>query len=43
MLCLSFYKWRCIDAGEQMLLALFLGNPSRDRLLGRFEDFLFAP
>jgi len=43
MLCLSFYEWRCIDAGEQMILAPFLGNISRDRAPGRFSDFLFAP
>ena len=30
MLCLSFYEWRCIDAGEQMILAPFLGKTSRD-------------
>jgi len=43
MLCLSFYEWRCIDAGEQMILAPFLGKTSRDRAPGRFADFLFAP
>jgi len=43
MLCLSFYEWRCIDAGEQTLLAPFLGKTSRDRAPGRFADFLFAP
>jgi len=43
MLCLSFYEWRCIDAGEQMILAPFLGITSRDRAPGRFADFLFDP
>jgi len=43
MLCLSFYEWRCIDAGEQMILAPVLGKTSRDRAPGRFADFLFAP
>jgi len=43
MLCLSFYEWRCIDAGEQMLLAPCLGKTSRDRAPGRFADLLFAP
>jgi len=43
MLCLSFYEWRCIDAGEQMLLAPFLGKASRDRAPERLEDFMFAP
>jgi len=43
MLCLSFYEWRCIDAGEQMILAPFLEKTSRDRAPGRFADFLFAP
>jgi len=43
MLCLSFYEWRCIDAGEHMILAPFLEKTSRDRAPGRFADFLFAP
>jgi len=43
MLCLSFYEWRCIDAGKQMILAPFLGRTSRDSAPGRFADFLFAP
>jgi len=43
MLCLSFYEWRCIDAGEQMILAPFLGKTSRDRAPGRLADFLLAP
>jgi len=43
MLCLSFYEWRCIDAGEQMILSPFLGKTSRDRAPGRFADFLFDP
>jgi len=43
MLCLSFYEWRCIDAGEQMILAPCLEKTSRDRAPGRFADFLFAP
>jgi len=43
MLCLSFYEWRCIDAGEQMILVPFLGKTCRDRAPGRFADFLFAP
>jgi len=28
MLCLSFYKWRCIYPGEQMILAPFLEKPA---------------
>jgi len=43
MLCLSFHEWRRIDAGEQMILAPFLGRTSRDRAPGRFPDFLFVP
>jgi len=43
MLCLSFYDWRFIDAGEKMISALFLGKTVRDRAPGRFADFLFAP
>jgi len=43
MLCLSFYEWRCIYAGEQMILAPFLGKTSRDRAPGRFADILFDP
>jgi len=43
MLCLSFYECRCIDAGEQIILAPFLGRTSRDRAPGRFADFLFDP
>jgi len=43
MLCLSFYEWRCIYSGEQMLLAPFLGKSSLDRAPGRFADYLFVP
>jgi len=43
MLCLSFYEWRCIDAGEQIILAPFLGKTNRNRAPWRFADFLFAP
>jgi len=43
MLCLSFFEWRCIYAGEQMILAPFMGKTSRDRAPGRFADFLFDP
>jgi len=31
MLRFSFYEWRCIDAGEQIILAPFLGKTRRDR------------
>jgi len=30
MLCLSFYEWRCIYPGEQMILAPFLEKTSLD-------------
>jgi len=43
MLCLSYYEWRCIDAGKQIILTPFLGKTSRDRAPVRFADFLFAP
>jgi len=34
MLCLSFYEWRCIYPGEQMVLAPFLEKSSPDRAPG---------
>jgi len=43
MLCLSFYEWRCIHPGEQMMLAPFLDQSSPDRAPGRFADYLFLP
>jgi len=43
MLCLSFYEWRCIYPGEQMILAPFLEKTSLDRAPGRFSDYLFVP
>jgi len=43
MLCLSFYEWRCIYPGEQMILAPFLEKTSLDRAPGRFADYLFVP
>jgi len=43
MLCLSFYEWRCIYRGEQMILALFLEKTGFDRAPGRFADNLFVP
>jgi len=43
MLCLSFYEWRCIYPGEQMILAHFLEKSSPDRAPGRFADYLFVP
>jgi len=43
MLCLSFYEWRCIYPGEQMILATFLEKSSLDRAPGRFADYLFVP
>jgi len=43
MLCLSFFEWRCIYPGEQMLLAPFLEKTSLDRAPGRFADYLFVP
>jgi len=43
MLCLSFYEWRCIYPGEQMVLATFLEKNSLDRAPGRFADYLFVP
>jgi len=42
MLCLSFYEWRCIYPGEQMILALFLEKRSPDRAPGRLADYLCA-
>jgi len=42
MLCLSFYPWRCIYPGKQMILAPFLEKNSLDRAPGRFADNLFA-
>jgi len=42
MLCLSFYGWRGIYPGEQMILAPFLEKNSFDRAAGRFADYLFA-
>jgi len=42
MLCLSFYEWRGIYPGEQMILAPFLEKNSFDRAAGRFADYLFA-
>jgi len=42
MLCLSFYQWRCIYPGEQIILAPFLEKTSLDRAPGRFADNLFA-
>jgi len=43
MQCISFYEWRCIDAGEHMISAPFLGETGRDRAPGRCADFLCAP
>ena len=43
MLCLSFYEWRCIYPGEQMILAPFLEKTSLDRAPGRFADYLLVP
>ena len=43
MLCLSFYEWRCIYAGEQMILAPRLEKSRPDRASGRFADYLFVP
>jgi len=43
MLRLSFYEWRCIYPGEQMILAPFLEKNSLDRAPGRFADSLFVP
>jgi len=43
MLCLSFYEWRCIYPGEQMILASILEKSSPDRAPGRFADYLFVP
>jgi len=43
MLCLSFYEWRCIYPGEQIIFAPFLKKPSLDRARGRFADNLFVP
>jgi len=42
MLCLSFYEWRCIYPGEQMILAPFLEKNSLDRAPRRFADNLFV-
>jgi len=42
MLCLSFYEWRGIYPGEQMILAPFLEKSSFDRAAVRFADDLFA-
>jgi len=42
MLCLSFYEWRCIYPGEQMILAPFLEKTSLDRTPERFADYLFV-
>jgi len=42
MVCLSFYEWRCIYPGEQMILARFVENPSLDRAPGRFAGNLFV-
>jgi len=42
MLCHSFYQWRGIYPGEQMILAPFLEENSFDRAAGRFADYLFA-
>jgi len=42
MLLLSFYEWRCIYPGEQMVLAPFLEKTSLDRAPGRFADNLFV-
>jgi len=42
MLCLSFYEWRCIYLGEQMILAPFLEKRSPDRVPGRFADYLLV-
>jgi len=42
MLCLSFYEWRGIYAGEQIILAPFLEKSSFDRAAMRFADCLFA-
>jgi len=43
MLCLSFYEWRCIYPGEQMILAPFLEKNGPDRAPGRFADYIFVP
>jgi len=43
MLCLSFYEWRCIYPGEQMVFAPFLEKSSLDRAPGRFADYPFVP
>jgi len=43
MLCVSFYEWRCIYPGEQMILAPFLEKSGPDRAPGRFADYLFVP
>jgi len=43
MLCLSFYEWRCIYPGEQMILAPFMEKSSPDTAPGRFADNLFVP
>jgi len=43
MLCLSFYEWRCIYPGEQMILAPFLEESSPDRAPGLFAEYLFVP
>jgi len=40
VLCLSFYEWRCIYPGEQMILAPFLEKRSLDRAPGWFADNL---
>jgi len=43
MLCLSFYEWRCIYPGVQMISAPFLEKNSLDRAPGRFADYRFVP
>ena len=42
MLCLSFYEWRGVYPGEQMILAPFLEKNSFDRAAVWFADYLFA-
>jgi len=37
MLCLSFYEWRCIDAGEKMLSAPFWEKPAVTELQGGLQ------
>ena len=43
MLCLSFYEWKCIYRGEQMILTPFLEKSSLERAPGQFADYLFVP